>query len=77
MAYGKIKTYVPKPGQPMPTPAPGGAKGDGKFYIQPVKPPRPKRKTIGGGSVSKNITLKSKPLTLRQAALRNTVKRGR
>lgn len=32
MAYGKIKAYVPKPGQPMPTPAPGGAKGDGKVY---------------------------------------------
>ena len=28
----KVKSYISKPGQPKPTPAPGATKGDGKVY---------------------------------------------
>jgi hypothetical protein len=46
-----------------------------KTMNQGAKPARPKPK--GGGKVVKNAGMSSKPLTLRQAALRNPVKRGR
>jgi hypothetical protein len=61
---GKIKM-----GKIKPNPRPGG---DPRLKPRPT-PPKPK----SGGRVVKNAGMSSKPLTLRQAALRNPVKRGR
>ena len=53
--------------------------GKGKKANETMNPgAKPKRKTIGGSKVViKSTGPMSKPLTLRQAALRNPVKRGR